>query len=473
MTKERLALAFAVAVFLGVFIYVCPVQASVPAAGTALSQTEFARRYGTYESSGERDDAPATAEVTAGEDAAITITSAAVRGTHLTLGASVSVGNAHKTLSASGTLYNSIKTQHGVNSIVGALQDGMGNYDVLHFEIYNDTTEDAFYSNETWRGRPHLKLYLLDKSDDSILLFETAIPETLRNITVEGDAQALYLYDGGWFLDFVPYEITESEADTPATCDSSWYTYSLPTVSLNTSLNGVAYTFTSNASIQYQLNNIVCDGYWKIKFQIGSCTQTVGGTVYSSTGGWISYSGGWISYSDITCDVGAGQYTEIWGIRHEGIVNCLQQASLSDLAEGAGVILGLAQVDFTTLGFVLPTATIAMSAISLLSSMNVGYTTVALKSGHHTFATYTSAVRTKLSSEYKLLTTSQNYNVILDVMYSNFGNTSAPSSVSTYGVVRFSGNYGLMNYTSTAVTYTYKGSFDSGNLQCSYVVKDA
>lgn len=427
MTKERLALAFAVAVFLSVFIYVCPVQTPVPGAGTALSQAEFARRYGAEPLSAESNAA-------AGEDAAITITFAAVRGTHLTLGASVSVGNAHKTLSASGTLYNSIKTQHGVNSIVGALQDGMGNYDVLHFEIYNDTTEDAFYSSETWRGRPHLKLYLLDKSDDSILLFETAIPETLQNITVEGEEKALDMYNGGWFLRFLPYEITiEEKENGEVFSGSGWCRYFMPAVSIRSTLNGVSYVFTSNASVEFHLSSFVCDGWWEFRFKNDVCALTVDGTEYASGGGWVGY-------SDISLDVSAGQNTEIYSMLWSVESSCFLKKRDFDAKDSA--------------------------------PQKVNCMTTASAQKGKAFEPENVAMHTDMESGYLLLYGNQRYIVKLDVSYGSFHNASAPSSVSTYGVVRFSGNYGLMNYTSTAVTYSYKGSFDSGNLQCSYVVKN-
>lgn len=471
MVNRVISLILTCAVLAGLSCSACAVsthESGVTTEGIALSQEAFAQRYGSYSSANTSNSVTTVTDTQTYTNTSITVESATVNGTQVTVLASVMVGNTRNLLVASGTLYNSIKTQHGTNSIVGVLNDSMGNYNILHFEIYNDTSEDIFYSNEEWRGTPHLKIYLQSKSDNSILLFETAIPTALSNLSIQSDEQALYIYDGGWFLPFVPYEVTTSESDSSVAIpyDATWYTYSLPAVSVDTSLNGTSYTFTSNASIQYKLNNLTSEGNWSIQFGIDRCTQVMGGTEYSSTGGWISY-------SDISFDIGAGRYTDIREIKYDGSVSCLQSATLSNIADGADILVGVAGLAFGELGTAVPAASIALSALSLISSMNVGYVTVELGGeGYDSFDPETVAIKTQMNPSHQILTTSQGYDVSIRVEYGTFSNPNAPTSVSTYGMLRFRGEYGIMNYSSTSVTYTSIGTFDSGNLQDQYTVAD-
>lgn len=283
----------------------------ISADGVALTQTEFSQKYATTE----RADLLQTASAqTLNKTApAIDIVSAVVNGSQITFVANITADGESKQLLASGPLYKGYVQEIGSNSVVGALEDQNENFKVIWFNIYNDTTDALFYSDSTWYLRPHLKVYLEDSSGE-LFLFETEIPKSLLSVTPLEEFAPSHL-DCFWFLQYVPYTFTEERAESvaAATPKASWESYSFGLITLTTYLNGLTYENTSEPVLYYKINDIVSGSTWYFNFEVNHQEAKINGTKFENVCD--------IWYTDVTINVGAGQYTTLDGylIDAEGI----------------------------------------------------------------------------------------------------------------------------------------------------------
>lgn len=168
--------------------------------GSAYTVEGFAQQFNTDEEV--EDKKFSLHEVT------MIIEEAAVQDETIIFSAKIIQNKESKTLSAEGKLFHSFKMQNGINSIVGELQDSSGNFDILHFEIYNSDVLDFFYATETFKAQPHLKVYLQEVETKKILLFESEIPEELQDIVVTREDHADTSADGAWMLPFITFTTT-------------------------------------------------------------------------------------------------------------------------------------------------------------------------------------------------------------------------------------------------------------------------
>ena len=435
--------------------------------GYSFTTTQFSARYGTYSQNALNEIVEDNSEP---QIASLTIGPIQLDGDKISIWATVKEGDGlSNNLMATGTLYNSCKTQSGINSIVGVLTDSLDNYSILHFEIYNDTTEDFFYSNEAWRGKPHLKMYLLSPNDD-ILLFETAIPEELNSIDITNSEIPNAIYDGAWFIPFVPYDIIETDdtAQSPIPKDSTWRYYTFNQVRIVTSINNSPYTFVSQAKMSHICPNAAGRQDFEIKFSIDSCKQIIGGNEYDSTGGWIYY-------TDISLKLGAGQYTDIRTAKLSGTVCSFSSGGNNDISGTLDMTVDIAQVVFDMVGAKFPVpASLAVSAMQkVLTAPTVGYQDIQLNgAGFEHYEPETVGTNVVLPPELMLMNTNHNVGVLFSVIYNDFKDPYATDSVSTYAYVRASATYGIMNYSSFGISGTDKGTIDSGNRQDPYVIVD-
>lgn len=124
----------------------------------------------------------------------------------ITFDATLSEGNEVSEFNAEGILYSSYKADHGINSIVGDLEDTTGQYEILRFEIYNDNDLSYLYAINTpeTAATPTLLMYLL--KGDELYLFETSIPSTMSNIVVPNTPDCKTTegaIDGFWFENMI------------------------------------------------------------------------------------------------------------------------------------------------------------------------------------------------------------------------------------------------------------------------------
>ncbi|MEK3732977.1 hypothetical protein MKX64_11100 [Paenibacillus sp. FSL M8-0334] len=170
--------------------------------GIVVSVDKFNELYGTPDSS---PDILKNLE----KNAEIKIDSVDLHENNLRLNANISYGNQEYEMFAEGYLYNSYKRQDFINSVVGDLKDRNGNFEILLFDIYNDSSPDKVITSQEYEQTPHLKLYLTDNKGN-ILLFELDIPEKLRTISIDSDERIATEKDFFWFINVIkPFEDKE------------------------------------------------------------------------------------------------------------------------------------------------------------------------------------------------------------------------------------------------------------------------
>ncbi len=134
--------------------------------------------------------------------ATISIINTASQENNVSFKANVNYNDKIKEINATGELFNGYKKQFGNNSIVGEVSDANGNFDVLLFEIYNDTKSTKAITDPALKTRPHIKLYLKDH-ENNVLLFEEDIPEAFQNINITNADQANSINDLFWFASVI------------------------------------------------------------------------------------------------------------------------------------------------------------------------------------------------------------------------------------------------------------------------------
>ncbi|GAB2673546.1 hypothetical protein ACFQWB_09545 [Paenibacillus thermoaerophilus] len=181
---------------------------SLEGTGIALPIASFNELYGKPGSS-------ADAVSRLDKNASIRLYDIQIQDAEVQFKADIQYGNESKTLAASGELFKSYKQQSSINSVVGDLSDSGGQFDVLLFEIYNDKAADKTIADNRLRNAPHLKLYIKDRADQ-LLLFELALPDSLKNVVVTHDKKIDTMKDFFWFARVIaPYEQKELPTDEP------------------------------------------------------------------------------------------------------------------------------------------------------------------------------------------------------------------------------------------------------------------
>lgn len=183
-----------------------------------------------------------------------------------------------------GTLYNSYKKDSGINSIVGKLTDNTGRFDVLRFEIYNDTDTSMLYALNTKanHNKPVLLLYLLD--GEELYIFETEIPEAMAQITVadtEENKTTEGVVDGFWFQDIVTPQIgvaeeinsRSTEDDKSALLSATW------------TIAGVPYIYYAKVIMYYHFSDVEDNsGDWRLELNVDDAYCRVNGERNELTG---------------------------------------------------------------------------------------------------------------------------------------------------------------------------------------------
>ncbi|MNJ44389.1 hypothetical protein D3C77_394390 [compost metagenome] len=147
------------------------------------------------------------------KNATISLENIQLQGDVLNFNAIINYNNTEKGLAASGNLYKSYKQDNSINSVVGDLEDSTHNFNVLLFDIYNDSSEDKVITNKKYENSPHLKIYLKDQ-EGNILLFEVDVPKELESVEVSTNDRIDTEKDFFWFISVIqPYEQKEIPTD--------------------------------------------------------------------------------------------------------------------------------------------------------------------------------------------------------------------------------------------------------------------
>lgn len=206
--KKIIVLASSAALLLAALIIGNFVAADEPILSNSTSMTieEFTDRYVGTPSESEADDAISSVNA---------VGTPGIKYSHIfydpetrkiTFDAALSEGDEVSELNAEGILYSSYKADHGINSIVGDLEDTTGQYEILRFEIYNDNDLSFLYAINTpeTAATPTLLMYLL--KGDKLYLLETSIPSAMSDIVVPNTPDCKTKegnIDGFWFVDII------------------------------------------------------------------------------------------------------------------------------------------------------------------------------------------------------------------------------------------------------------------------------
>lgn len=175
--------------------------------GLFMPANKFNELYG-------QKDSPRNLSISKDTEAIITVQNVSLNNEQVTFTANIEYNNKQKKLNTSGTLFNSYKQHDGMNSVVGVLTDEGSEFEVLLFEIYNDTQATRAITSAALETTPHLKVYLTDRSNN-VLLFEIEIPQELQNVKkINNDLQPPTTNDLMWFVSVIePTEVKEIPND--------------------------------------------------------------------------------------------------------------------------------------------------------------------------------------------------------------------------------------------------------------------
>lgn len=193
-----------------------------------------------------------------------------------------------------GCLYNSWKQGYGINSVVGKMTTDNESFEVLTFEIYND--KDVSLLNETFVPGSEqgeiLKFYL--KKGESLYLFETPIPEVLKNISIPdipANRCTESKVDGFWFQDIVPPQmgVVEKTASGSEIGIRSTEDQEEDTLEATWTISGVPYIYYADVIMYYHFSDVEDNaGDWRLEFSIDDAYCKVNGVRNELTGLRIS-----------------------------------------------------------------------------------------------------------------------------------------------------------------------------------------
>ena len=237
-----------------------------------------------------------------------TVTSAVTQSTHLTLSdisitkrtltlnANLTTNNTSTSFPITGNLSAGFRSQAGINSIIVEVYEPQKDYNILLFEIYNDSTQDSLLitNTDTLSTSPHVKLYIQDSSD-TMFLFEFLMPDVFQSLTATNYPTANKNYDALWWAhDFVAHQntsltttpelLTKLGIDTQTRAANDTYTWEYAQTFYDTFyLAGSLVECWSLPYIEYKYTDVEsADSTWFARFKIAERTEIQGITYYGT-----------------------------------------------------------------------------------------------------------------------------------------------------------------------------------------------
>ena len=146
----------------------------------------------------------------------INIADIEISGQDIELTAELYLNGTSVILPIEGQLCAGFKAKHGVNSTIIVVPEPVNGYEILLFELYNDTEEGnlllSSMTNENVSSCSHMKLYMQDE-DGTVYLFETDMPDCFRELEADDYPAAPKEKDALWALKLADVEIKELETN--------------------------------------------------------------------------------------------------------------------------------------------------------------------------------------------------------------------------------------------------------------------
>lgn len=193
-----------VALGIAILVGVKSGDAGVSLSGVSISATDFAKVF-----SG--DPAERTVQLSdCSTPCKLGVKDVSIAEEEISLEITVQKGGQSHSLPITGKLSSSFKLEDGINSIIVEVNAEVKSYEVLLFEIFNDTEEDILLlesgnGEDGLQGVPHIKIYLQD-DQDQVYLFEGALPECFSDLNASDYPKANSRKDSLlWAMDLVTH----------------------------------------------------------------------------------------------------------------------------------------------------------------------------------------------------------------------------------------------------------------------------
>ena len=222
-----------------------------------------------------------------------------------------------------GLLSAGFRTQTGINSIIVEVQNTTQEYEILLFEIFNDTAEDSLLivNKEEYATTPHIKIYIQD-IDDNVYLLESDMPECFGFL----DASQYPLADKNndalwWARNLVNHQndnlatnyenLTKLGLNTQTRALNSFSMWAPETIFRDTFyLAGSLVECWSLPYVEYKHVNVSSsDSTWTARFKVAEHVEIQGVTYYGNNA---------YQYRNVSLSFGAGDKTIFLRALQEG-----------------------------------------------------------------------------------------------------------------------------------------------------------
>ena len=239
----------------------------------------------------------------------LTISNILISGPSVNLTLKLSTEHGLQILDFSGKLGASYKTQHNFNSAVVQFIEPVNGFEVLLFEIFNDTSEDNLLLNDVGVGAAtignrNLKVYIKDSSG-YIHLFESNLPSIFNDIDASDYEPADKQRDSLWAIPYTKNtqqevvcdrELVNNTASINSTYAlngfSIWYSPVL--YNYSTYIGNERHEYCSRPYIEYKHVNVTSsDSTWIATLKVDEYT-----TVRTSDSAYIYYGNNVFHYYD-------------------------------------------------------------------------------------------------------------------------------------------------------------------------------
>lgn len=288
-------------------------------------------------------------------DSELLLTDIVVNNENVSINANLTINDSLVVLPISGSLGAGYKTQTGINSAVVQVYEPVNGYEILLFEIFNDTADDNLLLDyagvgSNYSGVPHIKLYIKNASG-TIFLFESSLPDEFDEIVATDYDTADKRKDALWALPFVNVTSNQIASDIESTdiIEEEVQPYGLgyfetisPGVSYTSSyyLGLSYYEHLSTPKLRYKHTNVNSnDSTWTYSFMITEYTRITN----TDTGTSETYYGtNPVEYSNLKVDMGCGRNTTFIRSYQEGKMysrNWFNGMSVKDIGDDITIFL--------------------------------------------------------------------------------------------------------------------------------------
>lgn len=303
-------------------------------------------------------------------------------------------------LPLNGKLKAGYKTQNDINSAIIEVTGTTNGYEILLFEIFNDTEENNLLVNGDLEGMSHIKVYIKDE-EDKIYLFEAPMPDAFKNIVAENYSKASKEKDALWASSLVDHVTRDLETDSEFLTKhglnnqtrglSEWTIWTNETTYYDSFYIGSDYVQCwSLPYVEYRHANVKSqDTSWIASFKVAE---------HMSIGGYTYYGNNVFEYRNLKISFGCGDKTTFIASEQEG-----------NVYKYTGLLTGLKKATDSIAVHLLnkavsslPYGSTFMTVINAINTMSSSEGNVTLGSSGHTIANRKTVAVGEYLSDYLL-----------------------------------------------------------------------